>query len=176
MVSRFDVDKAKSIKKVAKQSLTQLIRQKAGISMSDESGSGSESGDGEGEAGSSGTGTGELNLQKDTRSDGLTDRDVTLRGKPVLENGEDGDPAAAKPPSQMSPSVWFRLHRKKGGERQCKAQVEKGMEQGNTEMGEVPQGTDKRGAGGFGLSSREWQVTPADAVLAKVRRIFPRSH
>ena len=180
IVSRFGVDKAKSVKKAAKQSLTQRIRQKVGIS--DDSGSSSESEDSEGEAGSAGTGTGDPRPRKDTCSDGSTDQDATLRGKPVLENGEDGDHSGSETPEPDVTKRRFRLRRKKGGKRRRKAQREKRAEQEDIEMGEVPQDTvtDKRGIAGFGLSSRE-QITPADAVLAEeganeVRRVFPHSH
>jgi len=174
IVSRFGVDKAKSVKKAAKQSLTQRIRQTVGIS--DDSGSSSESEDSEGEAGSAGTGTGELRLRKDTYSDGSTDRDATLRGKPALENDEDGDHSGGEAPEPDVSKRRFRLRRKKGGKRRRKAQREKRTEPQDVEMGEVTQDADKRGIGGFGLSSRE-QITPADAVLAEenaneVRRVF----
>ena len=52
IVSRFGVDNAESVLKAAKQSLTQRIRQKVGIS--DGSGLSSESEDSEDEAGSAG--------------------------------------------------------------------------------------------------------------------------
>ena len=174
IVSRFGVDRAKSVKKAVKQSLTQRIRQTVGIS--DDSGSSSESESSEGEAGSSGTAAGELRLRKDTRSDGSMDRDATLRGKPVLENDEDGDQSGSETPEPDVTKRRFRLRRKKGGKGRHKTRREKKKEQGDIEKGEVLQDVDKRGVGGFGLSSKE-QITPADAVLAEesaneVRRVF----
>ena len=66
IVSRFGIDKAKSVKKAAKQSLTQCIRQKVGVSNDSGLSSGSE--DSESEAGLAGTRAGESRPQKDTLS------------------------------------------------------------------------------------------------------------
>jgi len=162
IVSRFGVDRAKSVKKAVKQSLTQRIRQTVGIS--DDSGSSSESESSEGE--SAGTVAGEPRVRKDTGSDRSTDRDAILRGKPALETDEGGDHSGGEAPEPDVTKRRFRLRRKKGGKRRHKTRREKKAEQGDIEMGEVPQDTDKRGIGGFGLSSKE-QITPADAVLAE---------
>ena len=164
IVSRFGVGKAKSVKKAVKQSLTQRIRQKVG--MPDDSGSSSESEDSEDETGSTGTGASKPKLRKNTGSDGSADQDATLRGGPVSENDGDGDHSSGEAPEHDATKRRFRLRRKKGGKRRHKTRRQKRTEQDDIEMGEVPQDTDKRGIGGFGLSSRE-QITPADAVLAE---------
>ena len=103
IVSRFGVDNVESVKKAAKQSLTQRYRQKVGIS--DASGLSSESEDSEDEAGSAGVGTGETRPRKDTCSDGSTDQDATFRGKLSWRTVKTAITAAAKPPSPTSPSV-----------------------------------------------------------------------
>jgi len=69
ITSQFSINRAKTIKKAAKQSLDQRICQMVGIS--DDSGSNSESS--KGEAGLAGTAMGKLRLWKDTFLDGSTD-------------------------------------------------------------------------------------------------------
>ena len=177
IVSRFSVDRAKSVKKAVKQSLTQRVRQAVGVS--DDSSSSSESEDSGEETGSTGTGGSRLKRRRNAPSDGSTDRDVTLRGKPDLENDKDGDRSGGEAPEPDTGKRRFRLRRKKGGKRSRKTRREKKAEPGDIEMGEVPHDADKRGIGGFGLSSRE-QITPADAVLAEssaneVRFVFLHS-
>ena len=100
-------DTAKSSKKSVKQSLAQRIRQTVGIP--DDSGSSSESDSSEGEAGSAGTAAAELRLRKDACSDGSMDRDATLRGKPALENDEDGDHSGGEAPEPDGTKRQFRL-------------------------------------------------------------------
>jgi len=93
-----------------------------------------------------------------------------------LENDQDGDQSGSETPEPDVTKRRFRLRRKKGGKGRHKTRREKKKEQGDIEKGEVLQDADKRGVGGFGLSSKE-QITPADAVLAEesaneVRRVF----
>jgi len=161
IVSRFSVEKAKSVKKAVKRGLTQRIRQSVGIS--DDSDSSSDSGDSEDDTGSTGTATSKFKLRKNTISDGSMDNHSTLRGKPVPGNDQDeahSDGGASEPDAVKR---RFRLRRKKDGKSRRKTRREK-KKHGDIEMGEIPQETDK--IGGFGLSSKE-QNTPADAVLAE---------
>ena len=164
IVSRFSVEKAKSVKKAAKQSLTQRIRQKVGISDDSSSSSeSSESEDNEDDAGSTGTRASKSKTHTDAVLDSPIDQDATLRGNPVPENNQDVDHSDGGDPEPGVSKNRFRLRGKKGG-RGHKARREK-KKQGDIEASEVPQDVDKR-SGGFGLSSNE-QITPADAVLAK---------
>jgi hypothetical protein len=71
IVSRFSVEKSKSVEEPVKQSLTQHIRQTVGIS--DDSGSISESEDSENETGLTGTGANKHKHREDTTSDGSVD-------------------------------------------------------------------------------------------------------
>ena len=87
--------------------------------------------------------------------DGSTVQDVTLCGKPTSENDEDGDHSGGEAPEPDGTKRRFRLRRKKGGKRRHKTRREKKIEQGDIEMGEVSRDADKRGVGGFGLSSKE---------------------
>lgn len=162
VVSRFSVEKAKSVKKAVKQSLTQRIRQTVGIS--DDSSSSSESECSENDAAS--TESREIKRKRDNDDvpDGQIDQDATLRGNPVPKNGEDGGDSDGGNPEAGFSKRRFRLSRKKERKRQRKAQREKAKE-GDIEAGETPQDATKRN-GGFGLSSKE-QTTPADAVLAE---------
>ena len=164
IVSRFSVERAKSVKKAVKRGLTQRIRQTVGIS--DDSSSTSESEDSEDGTGSTGTGTSKLNLRKNVFSDVSTDQDATLRGNPTSENDQDGDRGDDEVSEPEGTKRRFRLRRKKDGKRWHKARGEKQMNKGDIEMGEVSQDIDKKRVGGFGLSSKE-QITPADAVLAE---------
>ena len=163
IVSRFSVDKAKSVKKAVKQSLTQRIRQTVGIS--DDSSSSSESEDSEDGTGSIGTGNSKSRLRQNALADGLVDRDATLRGNPVLENDQDGDRSEDEVSEPDVTKRRFRLRRRKDRKRQRKARREKAKQE-DIEMGDVPGDADKGRGGGFGLSSKE-QITPADAVLAE---------
>ena len=79
------------------------------------------------------------------------DQDATLCGKPVLENGEEGDHSSSEAPKPDVTKHWFRLRRKNGGRWRRKAKCEKRTDQGDIEMGEIPQDTDKRGIEGIGL-------------------------
>ena len=164
IVSRFSVDKAKSVKKAVKQSLTQRIRQTVGIS--DDSGSSSESEDSEDGTGSTRTGASKLQLRKSVVSDGPVDQDATLRGNPISENGQDGDRSEGEVSEPDATKSRFRLRRRKDRKRQRKARREKREKQEDIEMGEVPEDADKGRGGVFGLSSKE-QITPSDAVLAE---------
>ena len=164
IVSRFSAERAKSVKKAVKQSLTQRIRQSVGIS--DDSGSSSESDDSEGDTGSTGTRTSKPKPRKTAVSDGSTDPDTTLRGKPVPENDQDGNHSDGEASEPDGTKRRFRLRRKKDGKRRRRGRREKRAEQEDIEMGEIPQETDRGRSGGFGLSSKE-QLTPADAVLAE---------
>jgi len=148
IVGRFSIDRAKSVKKAIKRRLTQRIRQRTEISDGSGSTSESESESSEGEAGSAGTAAGRLGLWKDTPPDGSMDQDAKLRGKPVLENNEDGDRSGGEAPEPNVIKRRFRLHRKKGGKLEHKKQREKQREQEDTEKGRVPQDMDKRGIGG----------------------------
>lgn len=163
IVSRFSAAKAKSVKKAVKQSLTQRIRQTVGIS--DDSGSSSESEDSEDETGSIGTRATKSKPRSSTLSDDPIDPDATLRGRPGLENDQDGDHSAGGTSEPGVTKRRFRLRRKKDGKRRRKAQHEE-AKQGDIEMGDVPQDADNGKSGGFGLSSKE-QITPADAVMAE---------
>jgi hypothetical protein len=89
IVSRFSVERAKSVRKAVKRSLTQRIRQTVGIS--DDYGSSSESEDSDNETGSTGTGASKPKHRKNTTSDGSVDQDATLRGNFTSEDGPDGD-------------------------------------------------------------------------------------
>jgi metal transporter CNNM len=166
IVSRFSVERAKSVKKAVKQSLTQRIRQTVGIS--DDSGSSSESEDSENEneTGSTGTGASKPKHRKNTTSDGSVDQDATLRGNPTSEDGPDGDHGDGEASESDVSKRRFRLRRKKDGKRRRKTRLGKRTKQEDVEMGEVSQPKDKIGSVGFGLSSKE-QITPADAVLAE---------
>ena len=162
IVSRFSVEKAKSVKKAVKQSLTQRIRQTVGIS--DDSSSSSESEDCEDDAASSESRASKRRLRENLVSDEQVDQDATLRGKPGSENNKDGEHSDDENPEAGFSKHRFRLRKKKERKRQRKAEREK-VKQGDIETGEVPQEANKRN-GGFGLSSKE-QTTPADAILAK---------
>ena len=165
IVSRFSAEKAKSIKKTVKQSLTQRIRQKVGISDdSNSSSGGSESEDSEDDARSTGTRASKPKSCIDTVPDSPTDQDATLRGNSVSENNQDVDHSEGVEPEPGSSKPRFRLRRKKSGKRMRREHCKR-KKQGDIETGEVPQDTDKR-SGGFGLSSNE-QTIPADAILAK---------
>lgn len=165
IVSRFSVEKAKSVKKAVKQSLTQRIRQKVGISDdSSSSSSSSESEYSDDDDGSTGTRASKPKSPSDTVPDSRIDQDATLRGNSVLMNDEDADHSDGGDPEPGVSKHRFRLRRKKGGKRGRKAQRERKKPQ-DVEIGEVPQDVDRR-SGGFGLSSNE-QITPADAVLAE---------
>ena len=169
IVSRFSVSKAKSVKKAAKQSLTQRIRQRVGISddsgsSSSTSSSSSDSEDNGDDAASIGTRATKLRVRKTTTLDETMDQDATLRGNTALENDTDGDHSDGGNPEPAISKRRFRLRRKKGGKRRHKSQREK-AKQGDVESGEVAQEADRKG-GGFALSSKE-QITPADAVLAE---------
>ena len=159
IVSRFSVEKAKSVKKAVKQNLTQRIRQTVGIS--DDSSSGSESEDSDDDTGSTRTGSSKPKPRTSTNPDSPTDQDATLRGNPIPEDNQELDHSDGEDPEPAVSKRRFRLRRKKGGR---KARGER-KKQGDIETGEVPQDVDKR-SGGFGLLSNE-QITPADAVLAK---------
>ena len=115
IVSQFDVDRAKSVKKAVKQSLTQRVRQAVGVSDDSSSSSGSE--DSREETGSTGAGGSRLKRRRNAPSDGSTDRDVTQRGKPDLENDKDGDRSGGEAPEPDTGKLRFRLRRKKGGKR-----------------------------------------------------------
>jgi metal transporter CNNM len=177
IVSRFSRDKAKSVKKAAKQSLTQRIRQTVGISDdSSSSSSSSESEDSEDDTVSTGTKASKLKLRNSTVPDSPVDQDATLRGKPAPENDQDGDHSDGGDPEAGTSKRRFRLRRKKDGKRRHKTRREK-AKQDDIELGTVPQDAGKGRGGGFGLSSKE-QITPADAVLAEesaneVRLLFP---
>ena len=163
IVSRFSAAKAKSVKKAAKQGLTQRIRQTVGIS--DDSGSSSESEGSEDETGSIGTRATKSKLRSSTLSDGPMDLDTTLRGKSTSDNDQDGDNSAGGTSEPGVTKRRFRLRRKKDGKRRRKSRREE-TKQEDVEMGDIPQNTDNGRSGGFGLSSKE-QITPADAVLAE---------
>jgi len=164
IVGRFSVEKAKSVKKAVKQSLTQRIRQTVGIS--DDSGSSSSSSETEvsdDEAASTATRMSNRIPRINTIGDGAVDQDATLRGNPILESAHGGDHSEGGDQEIGVSKRRFRLRRKKGGKNR-KARRD-GAKQGDAETGEGPQDTDKKG-GGFGLSSKE-QIIPADAVLAE---------
>ena len=163
IVSRFSVDKAKSVKKAVKQGLTQRIRQAVG-GASDDSVSSTESEESEDETGSIGTRKSKFTSRKNTLLDGSVDTDATLRGKPILENDQDGDHGDGKAGEPGVTKRRFRFRRKKDGKGRRKARGEK-AKKGDIEMGDVVQDTEKKSVG-FGLSSKE-QITPADAVLAE---------
>lgn len=155
IVSRFSAARAKSVKKAVKHSLTQRIRQSVGIS--DDSSSSTESEESEDETGSTGT------KARQSTSDGPTDPDATLRGRPGLEGGEDGHSEGGSS-ERGTLKRRFRLRRKK--DRKRRRGRDKKEKQGDIEMGDVNQDADNGKGGGFGLSSKE-QITPADAVLAE---------
>lgn len=161
IVSRLSVDKAKSVKKAVKQSLTQRIRQKVGISDdSSSSSSSSESEDSEDDAGSTRTKASKPRIN--TLPDSPIDQDETLRGNPIQENDKDVDHNDDGVDSEPGTSRRrFGLRMKKGGKRRKRGK----KKQCDIETGEVSQNADKR-SGGFGLLSNE-QMTPADAVLAE---------
>ena len=173
IVTRFSAAKARSVKKAVKQSLTQRIRQTVGIS--DDSSSSSESDDSGDETGSTGTTPTKPKHRTSTFSDGLADPEATLSGQPTLENGQDGDHSGGDTSEPGGTRRRFRLRRKKGGKHGQKTKHKK-VKEGDIEMGDVPQDTDKGRSGGFGLSSKE-QITPADAVLAEesVNEVRPSS-
>ena len=173
IVSRFSVEKAKSVKKAVKQSLTERIRQTVGIS--DDSSSSSESEDSEDDAASTRTRGSKRKLQNNTVPDDQKDQNATPQGKPVRDNDQGGDHSDSGDPEAGFSKRRFRLHKKKDRKSRRKARREK-AKQGDIETGDVPQDTNKRN-GGFGLSSKE-QIIPADAVLAEenaneVRFVFP---
>ena len=157
IVSRFSAAKAKSVKKAVKHSLTQRIRQSVGIS--DDSNSSTESEESEDETGSTGTWA----KARQSTSDGPTDPDATLRGRPGLEGGEDGHSEGGSS-ERGTAKRRFRLRRKK--DRKRRRGRDKKEERGDIEMGEANLDADIGKGGGFGLSSKE-QITPADAVLAE---------
>ena len=165
IVSRFSFEKAKSVKKAVKQSLTQRIRQTVGISDdSSSSSSSSESEDSEDDTGSAGTRASKPKPQTETVPDSPIDRDATLRGNPIPEDNQDVDHSDGGDHEPGVSKRRFRLRRKKGEKRGRKARRER-KKQSDIETGEVPQDVDKR-IGGFGLLSNE-QIIPADAVLAE---------
>jgi hypothetical protein len=164
IVSRFSVEWAKSVKKAAKQRLTQHIHQMVGIS--DDSGSISESEDSENETGLTGAGENKHKHREDTTSDGSVDQDVILRGNPTTENGQDGDHSDSEASESDVVKRRFRFCRKKDGKQRRKTRFRKRVEREDVEMGEVSQYKDKIGGVGFGLSSKE-QITPEDAVLVQ---------
>ena len=163
IVSRFSVEKAKSVKKAVKQNLTQRIRQKVGISeYTSSSSSSSEGEDNEDDGGS--TGTGASKPESRTVQDSPIDGDTTSRGNPAPEKDQDVDHNDG---GDVGPSVSkrrFRLRKKKDDKRERKERRER-KKKDDVEAGQIPQDEDRRG-GGFGLSSNE-QIIPADAVLAK---------
>jgi metal transporter CNNM len=180
IVSRFSVERAKSVKKAVKQSLTQRIRQTVGISDNSGSSSESEDSENENETGSTGTGAHKPKHRKNTTSDGSVDRNATPRGNPTSEDGSGGDYGGSEASESDVAKRQFRLRRKKGGKRRRKTRLGKRVKQEDVEMGEVSQPKYKIGSVEFGLSSKE-QITPADAVLAEesaneVRVVLSRSH
>ena len=68
---------------------------------------------------------GELRLRKVTCSDGSTDQDATLCGKPVLENDEDEDHSSSETLEPNVTKCQFRLRWKKGGKQRHKTRREK---------------------------------------------------
>ena len=167
VVSRFSSAKAKSVKKAAKSTLTQRIRQTVGISDdSSTSSESSENEDSENDAASAGTRTSKSKPRDDTVPDSSTDKAATLRGNTIPGSNRDDDQGDVGDPEAGVSKRRFMLRRKKGRKNKHKTEREKEKQRDiDIEAGEVQQDKEKKG-GGLWLSSKE-QITPADAVLAE---------